>query len=251
MANVEVILTFDDGPLTAGSDNGTDNILSELKTNPTGRALKAVFFIQSHARDDNGNHNRGMHDRGKQLVKKMTDDGHFVGVHTGMDAYRAHAKANNHPNRYNAQQLAGDLTRAKDFIRDYAKQTARYVRPPFGDMDEYGNVQRRYNEAALYHIRWDIESGDATSGSTKASVKQQLTRDVGNKVRGPNGDRKLVILFHDTKSVTNSPGNLGEYITTITDAIEDEGHTPVWNLSTARIRTILDEYGERTKQRYQ
>ena len=129
MAKVEAILTFDDGPLTTeGSANGTDRILSALESNPTGHALNAVFFIQSHAKDDNGNHNRGMHREGKRLVKKMTDAGHIVGVHTGMDAYRAHAEENDHPNRYGAGELMNDLTRAKDFILRYAKHTARYVR---------------------------------------------------------------------------------------------------------------------------
>lgn len=247
MANVEVILTFDDGPDTReGSSNGTERVLSALENNPTGHALNAVFFIQTHAKNDQDNYFRGMHSEGKRLVKKMTDAGHIVGVHTGMDGQRAHALENDHPNRYDAGELANDLTRAKSFISRYAKQTARYVRPPYGNMDSAGNVQRKYDEAALYRIMWDVESGDATPNSNKAKVKRQLTNQVGNLVR--RGDRKLVILFHDTNSLTNSPGNLNEYITTITDAIEDEGHTPVWNLSTSRIRTILDEYGERARQ---
>lgn len=246
--NVEVILTFDDGPDSrSGSANGTERVLSALESNPTGHALNAVFFVQSHAKNNYGNYFRGMHSEGKRLVKKMTDAGHIVGVHTGMDAYRAHAEENDHPNRYDAGELANDLTRAKDFILRHAKQTARYVRPPFGNMD--ANVQRRYNEAALYRIMWDVESGDALSGSSKAKVKRNLTKRI--KVLMDRGDTKLVILFHDTDPDTNTPGNLGEYITTITDAIEDKGHTPVWDLSTARIKEILDEYGEEAKRKYE
>lgn len=62
MANVEVILTFDDGPDTrSGSANGTDRVLSALESNPTGHALNAVFFIQTHAKNNQNNYFRGMH----------------------------------------------------------------------------------------------------------------------------------------------------------------------------------------------
>ncbi|MDE0482932.1 MAG: polysaccharide deacetylase family protein [Candidatus Poribacteria bacterium] len=246
MARVEVILTFDDGPDTrSGSANGTERILHALENNPTGHALNAVFFIQSHAKNDQDNYFRGMHSEGKRLVKKMTDAGHIVGVHTGMDGQNAHAEENDHPHRYNAEELMNDLNRAKDFILRFAKQTARYVRPPYGNMDDEGNVQRTYDEAALYRIMWDVDSKDSRANSDKESIKTALTERIEELM--DRGDTKLVILFHDTHPVTNKAGNLGEFITTITDAIEDKGHTPVWDLSTDRIRTILDEYGENAR----
>lgn len=53
MANVEVTLTFDDGSNTReGSARGTQRVLSRLENNPTGHARNAVFFIQTHARND-------------------------------------------------------------------------------------------------------------------------------------------------------------------------------------------------------
>lgn len=246
MANIEIILTFDDGPDTrSGSANGTERVLSALESNPTGHALNAVFFIQTHARNDQNKYFRGMHSEGKRLVKKMTDAGHIVGVHTGMDGQRAHGEENDHPSRYNVNQLKNDLTRAKDFIKDFAKQTARYVRPPFGNMDDDGNVQRTYDNAALYRIMWDVESGDALPGSNKEKVKKKLTKRIKELLDGNH--TKLVILFHDTDADTNTPGNLGEYITTITEAIEDKGHTPKWDLSTDRVKEILDIYGENNR----
>ena len=43
MANVEVISTFEDVPLTEeDSVNNTQRVLNALKTNPTGHALNAV-----------------------------------------------------------------------------------------------------------------------------------------------------------------------------------------------------------------
>ncbi|MDE0482901.1 MAG: polysaccharide deacetylase family protein [Candidatus Poribacteria bacterium] len=248
MANVEVILTFDDGPDTrAGSANGTQRVLSALESNSTGHAINAVFFIQTHAKNDQDNYFRGMHSRGKQIVGQMDDADHIIGVHTGMDGQRAHGEENDHPARYTAGELANDLTRAKDFISRYGRQTTRYVRPPFGNHN--ADVQRKYNEAALYRIMWDIESGDALPGSNKTKVKNTLKREVKRLVK--RGDRKLVILFHDTDPDTNTAGNLDEYIQTITTAVTDEGHTPVWNLTAERIRQILDEYGKRAKQQYE
>ena len=53
MANVEVILTFDDGSNTReDSAHGTQRVLSTLENNPTGHARNAVFFIQTHAGND-------------------------------------------------------------------------------------------------------------------------------------------------------------------------------------------------------
>ena len=53
MANVKFILTFDDGSNTReGSARGTQRVLSTLENNPTGHARNAVFFIQTHAMND-------------------------------------------------------------------------------------------------------------------------------------------------------------------------------------------------------
>ena len=43
MSNIEIVLTFDDGPDTqAGSANGTQRVLSQLENNDIGHALNAV-----------------------------------------------------------------------------------------------------------------------------------------------------------------------------------------------------------------
>lgn len=43
--NVEIILTFDDGPNNAGSNNYTDSVMDILKRNPIQNGIKAAFFV--------------------------------------------------------------------------------------------------------------------------------------------------------------------------------------------------------------
>lgn len=60
--NVEIVLTFDDGPHHAENNNRTRKVLDVLKnTNTITPGIRAVFFIQSDALDDNNNPMRGKH----------------------------------------------------------------------------------------------------------------------------------------------------------------------------------------------
>ena len=85
---VEVVLTFDDGPDTGenSSQNRTRMVMNALDS----RGIRGVFFIQSHAQDNNGSYYRGNTPTGRQIIADMIADSHIVGVHTGLDGKSAH-----------------------------------------------------------------------------------------------------------------------------------------------------------------
>lgn len=233
---VKVILTFDDGPDTrAGLANGTQRILDTLEN----LDINAVFFIQSHARDDNNNYFRGMEeDVGIPLVEQMHKEKHIIAVHTGMDGQMAHAWANRHTRREAIGKLGKDLDCCKEYIRDRTGSYPRYVRPPFGDHNRA--VRSQYASRNLNMILWDIDSRDTTSSYDRHDIKNHLKSRVKRLMA--RGNRHLVILFHDIDISTNSPGHLYDYISVVENAIYTSGFNADLSLSREEIHQILADY---------
>jgi peptidoglycan/xylan/chitin deacetylase (PgdA/CDA1 family) len=204
------------------------------------QGMDAVFFIQTHARDSNNSYNRGMLDpMGHNMVERMDNEGHVVGVHTGMDGQRAHAEENDHNEREAINELAGDLQRAKAFIDARTGSAPKYVRPPFGTHNSL--VDTRYEAEHLNCIIWDIDSEDWTR-SHPTGVSNHLASEVNRLLT--EGDRRLVILFHDLVQRPNekTPAHLNTYITRIRDTIVDRGFNPRMRLTRTEIEEILDDY---------
>lgn len=235
MSDVKVILTFDDGPDTqSGSANRTQRVLSVLDDHD----INAVFFIQSHAKNDQNNYFRGMHSRGIQVVEQAHNEGHIIGVHTGMDGKEAHAWANRHTRREAIGELDGDLTRCKNYIRARTGSNPLYVRPPFGSNN--AAVRNRYSAHNLNMIMWDIESRDAYGGYDEDDVVDRLESEIYRLLS--RGDRNLVILFHDTHPTTSKTATLNRYIKTIKDEIHEFGLTPDLVHTKQEIHNILSNY---------
>ena len=230
---VEVVLTFDDGPhaTSNSSQNRTRKVMDALDS----RGIRGVFFIQSHAQDEDGNYYRGNTPTGRTLIQDMLADGYLVGIHTGMDGPGAHAYENNHNNRY-PTDLYDDLVRAKDFINDQGG-TTEFVRPPFGIAND--DVIDMYSDLALESVLWDVapqkdeDSGDdaTTPEQVKANIREQIGR------RLDEGKREIVVLFHDVHEIVAY--HIASYITEIEQAITDEGFTPDMYHSTSRTEEIL------------
>ena len=233
---VNIILTFDDGPDTRkGAANGTQRILDTLQR----RGISAVFFIQSHARSSNNNYFRGMEKSvGIPLVEQMHNSGHIVAVHTGMDAQRAHGWENRHTKRAAKGALGKDLDRCIAYLKARTGDCPLYVRPPFGSYNKA--VRERYATRNLHMILWDIDSRDTARGYDKHDIQVHLQAEIDKLLK--QGRRELVILFHDLNSVTNSRGNLDEYINVMMNAVFDNGLDPNLQLSKDAVEVILDEY---------
>ena len=262
--NVDVVLTFDDGPHNVNprtGDNYTERVLNILKDNSIHDGINSVFFVQSHALNEHGRYMRGMSSGGTTVLNDALRDGHFVEVHTGFKKHRAHNY--DHVERLtsptdddgNVEQggLAGDLDRAKDFIEGLSgSHTAQYVRPvggTLGNSSQRRQVLSTYSNKGLKCILWDVDSRD-TWGYSANQVRAQLRSEIQSQL-GQN-KRQLIVLFHDLNSRTNT--NLESYIQTIDQAVRDyylssESHLEPsertqfrvnWNITKQRIRQVLN-----------
>jgi len=142
-------LTFDDGPHIAALGKGlnrTEKVLDTLKA----RGIKAGFFIQT------GVSHRGASEVGRALVKRMHDEGHTVGIHTGgKKDHELHTTAQKN------RRLKGELRSAKDYIEKITGEEPRYVRPPTG----------AFNPAvSATYARVGLENCCGTSTATRARI---------------------------------------------------------------------------------
>jgi peptidoglycan/xylan/chitin deacetylase (PgdA/CDA1 family) len=160
---VEVMLTFDDGPHAAPPDGGSNrtqkvlNTLANYTRNGKSQSVKVTFFVQTHARDGEGQYYRGMHPNGREMLKRIDAAGHEIGIHTGSEQDHAfhwqratlannttetepydinepeYWPADGNPDGRNA--LASDLIRAKAFLEWLPDTdiTPNWVRPPGGE----------------------------------------------------------------------------------------------------------------------
>ncbi|MDE3269941.1 MAG: polysaccharide deacetylase family protein [Pseudomonadota bacterium] len=231
---VPIVLTFDDGPDTrSGRVNGTRRVLDTLADFD----FNAVFFIQTHARSKNGLYYRGKHASvGTPLVERMHTDGHIIAAHTGMDAWGAHAMANNHVRREATGKLGSDLERSKAFITAITGENPKFVRPPFGIQNRA--VRARYAKHDLKIILWDVDSRDTRRGYEREDITKHLAARVKTLARAGN---ELVVLFHDIDYHTYDADNLAVYIKTIEQSINAKSLTANFKLSKQEIEdTLLD-----------
>jgi peptidoglycan/xylan/chitin deacetylase (PgdA/CDA1 family) len=211
-----VALTFDDGPHIAGLGTGrnrTEKVLDTLRD----KGAKAGFFIQTHALDGEGNPHRGNTRVGRQLIRRMHAEGHAIGIHTG--GTRDHES---HVAAQAAGRLRGELTRARDFIRDTtatdteAGVDATLVRPPFGSSDTA--VRSTYASLSLTNLLWDIDGdpgGEVSLDQLKINVTNGLSALAagGWRMTTPSAP-KIVVLYHDIRR--NSSTHLGAVMDHIT-----------------------------------
>jgi len=211
-----VALTFDDGPHAAGLGKGinrTEKVLDTLRD----KGAKAGFFIQTHAQGGDGGSIRGNTPNGRKLIRRMHAEGHAIGIHTG--GTRDHES---HVDAQAAGRLRGELTKARDFIRDTtATETeagvdATMVRPPFGLSD--AAVRSTYASLSLTNLLWDIDGdpgGELSLNQLKTNVTNGLSALAagGWKMTTPSAP-KIVVLYHDIR--LNSSTHLGAVMDHIT-----------------------------------
>jgi peptidoglycan/xylan/chitin deacetylase (PgdA/CDA1 family) len=236
MADIKVVLTFDDGP----RPDRTDRVLATLGAPGDGLdAIKAAFFVQTHSPVGMASK------RGPGLVKQTYEAGHLIGIHTGSTKdhtchkNRVKSPADPLPSDLPkaANGLDSDMIRAKAVITKVTTAVPKYVRATFG----YTNADclKVYGARLLKHIYWDVASGDADKDSTLATINDNLRKGIIENVR--KGQYNLIILFHDPHPITAA--HLGEFIRTIKAAAESAkpitSPTPVRTSSTAAIASSV------------
>src|SRR5476649_826835 len=121
-APIRFLLTFDDGPAAASSDNPTVHILEVLAHNPYQDGIKAVFFTQTRAWHGGGTA------VGRQLIRREYDEGHLVAFHSATLFHSNH--------RFMSQaDLDASLQNGVDDLTGVTGIAPTLVRPPFWAYD--------------------------------------------------------------------------------------------------------------------
>jgi len=219
--SIGIILTFDDGPHAATTNNYTQMVMDTLAVNSVENGIKAAFFVQTHVPY------RGGSSVGQQKITAMENEGHQVEIHTGstedhvyhtvrVTAAPYDVDGDGNPDGQNG--LESDLIRAKKRINTLTGGTPAFVRPPGGAYNQA--VLSTYQRVNLTIKMWDVDSTDSSPGATVESIKNALRSQITSKISAAG--TKLIILFHDIKSITAN--NLDEFLQEIADSVEDAGY---------------------------
>ncbi len=167
-----VYLTFDDGP----SDR-TVEILDILKEND----IKATFFIIGKEGD-----------KKKDILKRMADEGHTIGIHTYSHVYSSIYDS--------VESYLDDFYQTYKLIDDTTGIKPEIFRFPGGSINKYSSLD--YEEIIAEMTRrgftyydWNASSGDANLRTTANSVYSNTVRSSENKDR-------IILLMHDSVSKT-------------------------------------------------
>lgn len=163
-----VYLTFDDGP-----SYRTAEILDILKKED----IKATFFIIGKE----GN-------REKELLKRIVDEGHTLGVHTYSHVY---------DNIYESvESYLDDFNLTYKLIYDVTGVKPDIFRFPGGSINKYSSqdyieIIAEMTRRGFTYYDWNASSGDAVANATPKSV-------YSNTVQSSEGKDCIILLMHDS-----------------------------------------------------
>lgn len=171
-------LTFDDGP----SDH-TLELLNILKQNN----VKATFFVIADSEDTPAK---------RQLMKRIVDDGHTIGVHSYTHKYNYIYKS---VDNYNA-----DFTKMYNMIESATGVKPVFMRFPGGTNNTVSinchggtpimqTLLTNFLNKGMIPVDWNVGGTDAV---TPVPISTKLVSDV---VNGCAGKKKAVILLHDSE----------------------------------------------------
>jgi peptidoglycan/xylan/chitin deacetylase (PgdA/CDA1 family) len=199
------LLTFDDGPDGVNSIGGGKNLTEKVLDALCAKNVEAGFFVQTAA-EQGGKPFRGSSTIGQTLIKRMSANGHRIGIHTGgTKDHEAHTSA------HAAGRLTSELTSATAALTALTGKAPTMVRPPFGKSSK--DVRAVYKSLGLTNVLWDIDA-DAKAKSM-ADIEANIRRDLkGVIARGWKGSTPLaptiVTLLHDIRP--NTAKNVGAII---------------------------------------
>jgi peptidoglycan/xylan/chitin deacetylase (PgdA/CDA1 family) len=236
---IQIVLTFDDGPHAAGE--GATNYTIDIATLLKSRNIVGAFFIQT-----NVSHRCGCA-AGKSVVKKVSDMGHVIAIHTGSDGdHVSHTKrvtapaydvdGDKKPDGMNG--LESDLIRAKAEIQKMIGGDApEFVRAVGLERNEA--VNKTYSRVGLKHIGVNVDSKDNEPPRPTSQVVVHTLDSGPNSVQHAiaAGATDLIVLFHDINSTTAA--SVSTYIDAISAAVKAEGRTPEFTTSKKAVLDIF------------
>ena len=163
-----VYLTFDDGPSPR-----TIEILDILKE----YNIKATFFILSDEKDSS-----------KEIVKRIYDEGHSIGVHSASHSYETIYKS--------VDNFLKDFEICLEYIKDITGETPNIFRFPGGSINSYNKtickeLTDEMTRRGFTYFDWNVSSDDAVKGYTEDSI-------YNNVINGCKNRTSSVVLMHDS-----------------------------------------------------
>ncbi len=177
-----LFLTFDDGP----SEN-TVKVLAILKKH----SIKATFFVVGK---DNA--------RSIELMKQIVEEGHSIGVHTYTHVYEIIYSS--------IEAYLEDFKLEYDLIYKATGIKPSIFRFPGGSINSYNrNIYQQLiaemTRRGFTYYDWNISSGDGSSNTTAASIKNNILSKASQLGQG-------IVLMHDAASKGSTAGVLEEVI---------------------------------------
>ncbi len=204
--SVRFLLTFDDGPSHFTSYNPTRVILDTLAHNRVQTGIKAVFFVQTRARNGGGSA------LGHALLERTRDEGHVLALHSGSP----HGHLNHR--RMAPIDLATSL---RDGISDLQALTGKppsLVRPTLWDWD--ARTRAAYQADGLAMLLTDVNARDGKvygwnmslrrRSHLRAALARVRDRAASSEMPVQGGVLPVVVTFHDTNPFTAS--HMEEYL---------------------------------------
>ncbi len=213
-APIRFLLSFDDGPAAAASDNPTVRILEALAHNPYQNGIKAVFFTQTRAWHGGGT------DVGRQLIRREHDDGHLVALHTATTFHSNHRFMS-------SAALDASLQRGVDDLIGVTGLAPTLVRPPFwafdtGTLASYHKhgmqmllTDLNANDGKIYGVNWSWHKR-SNMLTHLASTRQ---RWVAGSMPVVDGSTPVVVTFHDVNTYTAR--HIEEYMEILLDVAKE------------------------------
>jgi peptidoglycan/xylan/chitin deacetylase (PgdA/CDA1 family) len=218
-APVRFLLTFDDGPAAAASDNPTVHILETLAHNPLQDNVKAVFFVQTRAWHGGGT------EVGRSLIKREHDAGHVVALHSATAFHANHLFMSR-------AALADTMQRGVDDLLGVTGAAPKLVRPTFWAYD--AATLAIYHQHGMQMLLTDLSANDGKiyginfSWHKRANLLKHLavTRErwAAGAMPVSDGATPVVVTFHDVNTYTSR--HIEEYMEILLD-VAHELHVPL------------------------
>lgn len=117
-----------------------------------------------------------------EMAKRISDAGHEIGNHSSTHP---------HMPTLSVEQIAFEITRTHDLIKETTGQEARLFRPPFG---EYSNrVIETLGSLNYLTIQWSVDSLDWQQNMTKDDIIKRVTSRM---------HPGAIVLFHNNATYT-------------------------------------------------
>jgi peptidoglycan/xylan/chitin deacetylase (PgdA/CDA1 family) len=218
LAPIRFLLTFDDGPSAALSNNPTERIIAALANNETQPGVKAVFFVQTRWRGAGGSA------VGQRLLRRIAAEGHVLGIHSGTERGHINHRTMSPP------ELHESLEKANADIDAVSRATSGLVRPTYWAFDR--STLATYERSGVSMLLTDLRARDGnrdgwgqvdaeTGGRLHRDFRHYLNRLAAGKVAVVDGVAPVVVTFHDTNAYTAS--EMAVYLETLVRVAREAG----------------------------